>query len=136
MDAADAIKFVSENHRAVLVTRATKDRLQSSPVTIGADENGKVVISTREAAFKTKNLQRDPRATICAMNDQFYGRWIQIDGTVEIVTLPEAMEPLVEYYRRISGEHPDWDEYRQAMQDQGRVLLRLTIERVGPTRSG
>jgi PPOX class probable F420-dependent enzyme len=136
MDAADAIKFVSENHRAVLVTRGRNDRLQSSPITVGADEEGKVVISSREAAYKVRNLKRDARATICALNDGFFGKWMQIDGRAEIVPLPEAMDGLVDYYRRISGEHPDWEDYRQAMIDQERVLIRVTIERVGPTRSG
>ena len=136
MDADDARKFVSENHRAVLITRKRDDGIQSSPITVGVDGEGKVVISSRATAYKVRNLRRDPRATICCLNDGFFGKWMQIDGTVEIVPLPEAMEGLVDYYRRISGEHPDWDEYRQAMSDQKRVLLRVTIERVGPTREG
>ena len=136
MDAEAAVEFVRDNHRAVLVTRKSNGDPQTSPVTVGVDENGKVVISTRETAYKVKNLTRDPRATVCAMNDQFFGEWLQIDGTAEIVHLPEAMDLLVDYYRRISGEHPDWDEYRQAMSDQKRVLVRISIERVGPSRSG
>jgi PPOX class probable F420-dependent enzyme len=136
MDVADARDFVAENHRAVLVTRRSDGSLQTSPITVGVDDKNKIVISSRETAYKVKNLRRDPRATLCLMNDGFYGRWMQVDGTAEIVSLPEAMEELVEYYRRISGEHPDWDEYRQAMTDQKRVLIKVSVERVGPSRSG
>jgi PPOX class probable F420-dependent enzyme len=136
MDVADARDFVAENHRAVLVTRRSDGGLQTSPITIGVDDESKLVISSRETAYKVKNLRRDPRATLCLINDGFYGKWLQVDGSVEIVSLPEAMEELVEYYRRISGEHPDWDEYRQAMTDQKRVLIKVSIERVGPSRSG
>jgi PPOX class probable F420-dependent enzyme len=132
----EARAFVASNHRAVLVTRRSGGGVQTSPVTVGVDGDGKVVISTRQAAYKTRNLRRDPSATLCVFNDGFFGSWLQIDGTAEIVSLPEAMEPLVDYYRRISGEHPDWDEYRQAMRDQQRVLLRVTIDRAGPTHWG
>jgi PPOX class probable F420-dependent enzyme len=134
--ADDARKFVSENHRAVLITRRLDNGLQTSPITVGVDAEGKVVISTREGAYKTRNLRGNPRATLCVMNDRFFGSWMQIEGTAEIISLPEAMDALVDYYRRIAGEHPDWDEYRRAMKEQRRVLLRITIERVGPTRSG
>ncbi len=136
MDVDDAREFVSENHRAVLVTRKSDGSPQTSPITLGIDDEDKLVISSRETAYKVRNLERDPRATLCVLNDQFFGKWMQIDGTAEYVSLPDAMEGLVEYYRRISGEHPDWDEYRQAMIDQKRVLIRISIETVGPTRSG
>ena len=132
----EARAFVASNHQAVLVTRRSGGGLQSSPVTVGVDADGRVTVSTREAAYKTRNLRRDPTATLCVFTDQFFGPWMQIDGTAEIVSLPEAMEPLVDYYRRIRGEHPDWDEYRRAMEQQRRVLIRLTIDRVGPTRGG
>jgi PPOX class probable F420-dependent enzyme len=132
----EARAFVASNHRAVLVTRRSGGGLQTSPVTVGVDGDGKVVLSTREPAYKTRNLRRDPRAALCVFNDGFFGTWLQIDGTAEIVSLPEAMEPLVDYYRRISGEHPDWDEYRQAMRDQQRVLIRVTIDHAGPTHWG
>jgi PPOX class probable F420-dependent enzyme len=132
----DARAFVASNHRAVLVTRRSGGGLQTSPVTVGVDGDGRVVLSTREPAYKTRNLRRDPNATLCVLNDGFFGAWLQIDGTAEIVSLPEAMEPLVDYYRRISGEHPDWDEYRQAMRDQQRVLIRVTIDHAGPTHWG
>ena len=91
-----------------------------------------MVISTWEGADKTRNLRRDPTVVLCVLSDDFFGRWIQIDGTGQIVSLPEAMEGLVDYYRRISGEHPDWDEYRRAMQHDQRVLVRVSIDAVGP----
>ncbi len=132
----EARAFVASNHRAVLVTRRSAGGLQTSPVLVGVDGDGKVVISTRETAHKTRNLRRDPSATVCVFNDGFYGAWMQVDGTAEIVPLPDAMDGLVDYYRRISGEHPDWDEYRAAMEQQKRVLIRLTIDRAGPTYAG
>jgi PPOX class probable F420-dependent enzyme len=128
--------FVASNHRAVLITRRSAGGLQASPVLVGVDGDGKLVISTREAASKTHNLRRDPSATLCVFNDGFFGRWMRIDGTAEVVSLPEAMEGLVDYYRRISGEHPDWDDYRRAMEQQRRVLIRMTIDAVGPDVAG
>jgi len=101
---------------------------------VGAD--GRVLISTRETAIKTKNLARDPRVSLCVMNDGFYGDWIQAEGTAEIIRLPEAMDLLVDYYRRISGEHPDWDDYRNAMRRDRRVIVAITLTRAGPDRSG
>jgi PPOX class probable F420-dependent enzyme len=94
------------------------------------------VVSSRETAVKTKNLRRDGHASLCVMNDGFYGPWVQVDGTAEVVSLPEAMDGLVEYYRQVAGEHPDWDDYRAAMQREKRVLLRITPERAGPNVSG
>ena len=131
----DARRFVADNHRAVLITRKSDGGIQSSPVTVGVDDE-RVVISSRETAYKTRNLRRDPYAVLCVFTDKFYGEWMQIEGSTEIVSLPEAMEGLVDYYRRISGEHPDWDEYRAVMERDRRVLLRIAIEKVGPTRSG
>jgi PPOX class probable F420-dependent enzyme len=132
----DARKFVASNHRAVLITRRSSGGLQTSPVLVGVDGEGKLVISTREAAYKTRNLRRDPTAVVCVFSDGFFGRWLQVEGRAQVVSLPEAMEGLVDYYRGISGEHPDWDEYRRAMQQQRRVLLRVAIDRVGPSRAG
>lgn len=131
-----AREFVANNHRAVLITHRASDGLQTSPVMIDVDGDGHVVISSRETAYKVRNLRRDPAATLCVVNDKWFGDWIQIDGTAEIISLPEAMEALVDYYRRIAGEHPDWDEYRQAMNDEQRVLVRISIDAVGPGRSG
>jgi PPOX class probable F420-dependent enzyme len=107
-----------------------------SPVLAGVDEEGRVIVSTRETAFKTHHLRRDPRASLCVQNDGFFGQWMQIDGTTEVLSLPEALEPLVDYYRRVVGEHPDWDDYRAAMGRERRVLLRITIGHAGPDRHG
>lgn len=111
-------------------------RPQLSPIVATADDEGRILISTREAALKTRNLTRDPRASLCVLNDGFFGEWIQAEGTAEIVHLPEALELLEDYYRRISGEHPDWAEYRAAMERERRVIVRLTITRAGPDVSG
>jgi PPOX class probable F420-dependent enzyme len=131
----EARGFVAGNHRAVLITRRPGGGLQTSPVLVGVDDEGKVVISTREGASKTRNLRRAPTVVLCVLSDDFFGPWIQLEGTAEIVSLPEAMEGLVDYYRRISGEHPDWDEYRRAMQDQQRVLVRVSVDAAGPDRA-
>ncbi|HWN09834.1 MAG TPA: PPOX class F420-dependent oxidoreductase [Pyrinomonadaceae bacterium] len=136
MNRDDALDFVSKNHRSVLVTRKAGDGLQTSPVTVGIDGDGYVVISSRETAFKVRNLRRDPRATLCVFSDTFYGKWIQIDGAADLISMPDAMERLVDYYRRISGEHPDWDEYRSAMQEQKRLIIRISIDKVGPKKEG
>jgi PPOX class probable F420-dependent enzyme len=133
---AQARKFVANNHQAVMITHRSAGGLQTSPVTVGIDSDAKVVISSRETAYKVRNLRRQPTATLCVFTDTFIGPWIQIDGHAEIVPLPQAMERLIDYYRRISGEHPDWDDYRRAMVDQQRVLIRLTIDTVGPTHTG
>jgi PPOX class probable F420-dependent enzyme len=137
MDIDQARDFIRENHRAVLATRRSDARPQLSPVTVAVDDAGRILVSSRETAYKVKNLRRDPYAAVCALNDQFFGPWCQVEGPVEIVPLPEAMELLVDYYRRVRGEeHPDWDEYRAAMESEQRVMLRMTIERAGPTVSG
>jgi PPOX class probable F420-dependent enzyme len=132
----EAIDFLRNNHRAVLATHRRDGGIQQSPVVAAVDADDRVVISSRTGAMKTLNLRRDPRASLCVMNNGFFGEWHGVDGPVEIVELPEAMEPLVDYYRQVSGEHPDWDEYRSAMRSEGRVLLRLTIERSGPLVEG
>ena len=124
------------HHRAVLATTRSDGRPQLSPVTVGVDGAGRVLISTRETAIKTRNLARDPRASLCVMTDRFFGEWIQAEGTAEIVHLPEAMDLLVDYYRRVSGEHPDWDDYRSAMVRDLRVIVAITLTRAGPDRSG
>ncbi|MDQ1372904.1 MAG: hypothetical protein QOJ09_242 [Actinomycetota bacterium] len=136
MDLDKARQFLAGNHRAVMHARRANGDPQLSPVTVGVDADGRAIVSSRETAVKTKNLRRDPRASLVVLNDGFFGEWIQIDGRVEVVALPEAMELLVEYYRQVAGEHPDWDEYRAAMEREKRVILRLTIERAGPDVSG
>jgi PPOX class probable F420-dependent enzyme len=136
MDVDAARKFVRAHHHAVMATHRGDGTLQLSPVACGVDDEGFVVVSTRETAMKTKNLRRDPAVSLCVMSDGFYGEWVQIDGRATIVSLPEAMDGLVDYYRSISGEHPDWDEYRGAMERDRRVLVRVAIDRAGPDRSG
>jgi PPOX class probable F420-dependent enzyme len=132
----DALDFIRHNGRAVLATRRRDGSPQLSPVLATVDDHSRVVISTRETAIKTLNLRRNPRASVCVISDGFFGEWHTVDGPVEIVSLPEAMEPLVDYYRRSVGEHTDWDDYRKAMTSERRVLLRLTVERSGPTKQG
>lgn len=136
MERDAALEFIRHNHRGVLATTRSDGSTQMSPVTAGVDPEGRVEISTRETAYKVRHLRALPYASYCALDDGFFGEWVQVEGPVEIVSLPDAMEPLVEYYRRISGEHPDWPDYRAAMERDHRVLLRLNVERAGPTHSG
>ena len=136
MDAEIAREFIRANHHAVLATFRHDQRPQLSPIDCVVDADGLVVISSRETAMKVKNLRRDARASLCVLNDGFFGGWVQVEGTAQIVSLPEAMDGLVEYYRQASGEHPDWDDYRAAMERDQRVLIRIAIERAGPDRSG
>ena len=136
MDIEAARSFLTTHHRGILHTNRSSGAPQMSPIAAGVDSEGRVIISSRESAYKVRNLRRDPRASVCVFTDRWYGEWAQIDGRAEIVALPEAMELLVDYYRRLAGEHPDWDEYRRAMQDEQRVLIRITVDRVGPARSG
>jgi PPOX class probable F420-dependent enzyme len=136
MDIDKAREFLSTQHKTVLATLRPNGLPQLSPVTANVDDEGYVIISTRRTAYKVKNLRRDPRAWLCVLPDGFYGGWVQIEGTVTIVDLPEAMELLVDYYRRTAGEHPDWDDYRAAMERDQRVLLRIDIIRAGPDRHG
>jgi PPOX class probable F420-dependent enzyme len=131
-----AREFMRVHHRAVLSTFRSDGLPQLSPVTVGVGDDGRVLISTRETAMKTKNLARDPRASLCVMNDGFFGEWVQAEGEAEIVHLPAAMDLLIDYYRRVSGEHPDWDDYRQAMVRDQRVIVAITLTRAGPDRSG
>jgi PPOX class probable F420-dependent enzyme len=136
VDIDKALDFVREHHRAVLATRRADGSPQMSPVVVGVDTAGRVVASSRETAMKTLNLRRNPEVSVLVMNDGFFGEWIQADGTAEVISLPDAMEPLVEYFRSISGEHDDWDTYREAMIAERRVLLAITVTRAGPDRSG
>jgi PPOX class probable F420-dependent enzyme len=136
MDLDKARDVLREQHRAVLTTRRADGEPQMSPVLVAVDDEGYAVISTRETAYKVRNLRRDPRAWLCSVPDGFFGSWIQAEGPVEIVSLPEAMDGLVGYYRSISGEHPNWDEYRDAMQSERRVLVRIRLDRAGPDVQG
>ena len=136
MDIDQALDFIEANHRGILLTHRSDGGPQMSPIVAGVDSDGYIVVSSRETAYKVKNLRRDPRASVCMFTDGFYGQWVQIDGAAEIVSLPEAMDALIDYYRLLSGEHADWDEYRAAMHEERRVLIRISPERAGPTRSG
>ena len=136
MEITVAQQFLRENDHAVLATWRRDGRLQMSPVTVGLDAAGRAIISGRATAYKVCNLRRDPRAALCVFVEAFTGPWVQIEGTAEVLTLPEAMEPLIDYYRRLAGEHPDWDDYRRAMTADQRALIRITIERAGPGRQG
>ncbi|TAM81778.1 MAG: PPOX class F420-dependent oxidoreductase, partial [Jatrophihabitans sp.] len=128
----DPATFLRDQHRGALATFRRDGRPQLSLVTVAVDADERVIISTRERSAKVKNLRRDPRASVIVFTEGFYGDWVQLDGTAEIVSLPDAMELLVDYYRRAAGEHPDWDEYRQAMRDEGRCVIRFAIEHAGP----
>jgi PPOX class probable F420-dependent enzyme len=136
VDLQDARSFIRSNPRAVMATRRAGGDPQLSPVVVAVDDDGRLLVSSREKAYKVRNLRRDPRVSFCFLQEGFYGEWIQIDGRAEIVSLPGAMELLVDYYRRLSGEHPDWDDYRAAMAREERVMVVVHLERAGPDRSG
>lgn len=130
------IDFLRPRHRVVLMTTRADGRPQSSPVSCGVDAEGRLVISTYPERAKVTNIRRDPRVSACVLSDDWNGPWVQVDGTAEVLDLPEALEPLVDYFRSISGEHPDWDEYRAAMVKQGKSLIRVTIDSWGPIATG
>jgi PPOX class probable F420-dependent enzyme len=136
MDISKAQDFVRQHHRGVLITYRRNEGAQSSPVLATIDASGALVVSSREPAYKVRNLRRDPRVVYCGFNDRFFGEWLQIEGTATIVSLPDAMDGLVDYYRSISGEHSNWDDYRAAMRTERRVLISVRIDRAGPDRSG
>jgi PPOX class probable F420-dependent enzyme len=126
MDIREKLEFLRDNHRAVLVTHRRDGRLQTSPIVVGVDGDGHAIVSVTEDRAKTKNVRRDPRVSLCVFNDGFFGPWVQIDGTAEIVPMPDALNGLKDLYRQVAGEHPDWDEYERAMVDDRRVLLRIS----------
>ncbi|WP_380175853.1 PPOX class F420-dependent oxidoreductase [Kineococcus sp. DHX-1] len=132
----ELLDFVRVRHNVVASTFRSDGFPQSSPVTAGVDESGRIVVSTYPDRAKANNARRDPRGSVLVLSDDFGGAWVQVDGRWEVVDGEDAVEPLVEYFRCISGEHPDWDEYRQAMRTQGKSLMRLTIERWGPVATG
>ena len=136
MDLDKARDFLRENNRGVLANRRSEGGIQQTPVLVTVDAEGRAIISSRETAYKVKNLRRDPWAQLCAFTNRFFGEWIYIEGTAEIVSLPEAMDLLIDYYRRFPGENPDWDDYRARMERERRVLIRISMERAGPDRSG
>lgn len=136
MDIQAARDFLRANHRSVLLTYKRDGTPQLSPVNHGIDDAGRIAISSRQTAYKVHNLRRDPRASLLGLSDGFYGQWVQVDGTVELLELPDAMEPLVELYRSVQGEHPDWDDYRAAMIRDQRLIIAITPTSAGPDRQG
>ncbi|WP_200305316.1 PPOX class F420-dependent oxidoreductase [Streptomyces adelaidensis] len=132
----DLLHFVRPRHRALLLTRRTDGSPQASPLTCGVDDAGRIVASTYPERAKTRNAKRDERVSVVVLSDDWNGPWVQIDGTAEVIDSPESVEPLVEYFRNISGEHPDWDEYRAAMLKQGKSIIRVTPVRWGPVATG
>jgi PPOX class probable F420-dependent enzyme len=136
VDIASATSYLSGHPRAVLATTRADGRPQLSPVLVAVDDDGRLLISTRETAIKAKNLARDPRAAVCGLNDGFFGDWVQAEGPAELIHLPAAMPILEDYYRRLSGEHPDWAEYQDAMRREKRLIIRIQVDRAGPSVSG
>lgn len=132
----ELVSFLGSRHNGILTTHRRDGSPQMSPVTYGVDDQGRVLVSTYPERAKVKNLRRDGRASFMSLGPDFDDAWVQVDGTAEVIDLPDSVEPLVDYFRSISGEHPDWDEYRQAMVDQGKSLIRITIERWGPVATG
>lgn len=130
------LDFVRPRHRMVLTTFRTDGSLQSSPVSGGVDVRGRIVIASYPQRAKVANIRRDPHASVVVLSDEFEGPYVQIDGEGEVIALPDAVEPLVDYFRAIAGEHPDWDEYRKAMVEQGKCLIRITPRRWGPIATG
>jgi PPOX class probable F420-dependent enzyme len=120
--------FIREHHHAVMITRRADGRVQTSPVVCGIHDDGRVGVSITEERAKTKNLRRDPRATLCVFADGFFGPWVQVDGTAEIITMPDATDGLIGLYRQIAGEHPDWADYEAAMVRERRVLCLVSID--------
>ena len=136
MNPSEALEFLRANHRSVLIVKRANGQVAPSPVVHGVDDGGRVVISSRETAYKVRNLRRDRRATLCAFTDNFFGPWVTVSGPAEIIALPEAMEPLVDLYRQVAGEHPDWDDYRAAMERERRVIIAIRPDSAGPDARG
>jgi len=136
VDLDRARDFIRQNHRAVLANRRKDGGVQQTPVLVNVDGEGRVIISSRETAYKVRNLRRDPWAQLCVLTERFFGEWIYAEGTAEVLSLPEAMDPLIDYYKRFPDDNPDWDDYRERMRREQRVLIRITLERAGPDQSG
>ena len=135
MDLDTAREFMREHHRAVLATKRAGG-IQQTPVLVNVDAEGRAIISSRETAYKVMNLRRDPWAQLCVFTERFFGKWIYATGEAEVLSLPDAMEPLIDYYKRFPDENPEWDDYRERMRREKRVLIRITLERAGPDRQG
>ncbi len=132
----ELLEFVRPRHHLLLATTRADGRPQLSPVTGGVDAAGRIVISSYPGRAKTTNAERDPRVSVCVLSDDFGGAWVQVDGDAEVLHMPDAEDGLVDYFRCISGEHPDWDDYRAAMRVQNKSLIRITITRWGPIATG
>ncbi|MFI0241717.1 PPOX class F420-dependent oxidoreductase [Streptomyces sp. NPDC016845] len=130
------LDFVRPRHRALLITARADGTPQASPLTCGVDDSGRIVMSTYPERAKTRNAKRNPRVSVLVLSDEWNGPWVQVDGAAEVIDAPDSVEPLVEYFRNISGEHPDWDEYRAAMVEQGKSIIRVTPEKWGPVATG
>ena len=136
VDLEQLLAFVRPRHRMLLATSRGDGRPQISPVTAGIDAEGRIVTSTYPDRAKTRNAERNAAVSLCVLSEEWDGAWVQVDGDAEVVHMPDALEPLVDYYRAIAGEHPDWDEYRDAMRVQGKSLIRVTPTRWGPIATG
>lgn len=136
VDRAELVEFLRPRHHVILMTPRTDGSWQGSPVTSGVDAEGRIVIATYPERAKSHNVARHGKASVVVLSEDFDGAWVQVDGDAELLTLPEAVEPLVEYFRSISGEHPDWDSYRRAMTEQGKALIRITPTRWSPIATG
>ena len=134
--APELLDFIRPRHRMVLTTFRSDGSLQSSPVTGGLDGEGRIVVASYPQRAKAANIRRRPQASVVVLSDDFNGPYVQVDGAAEVIELPDAVEPLVDYFRAVAGEHPNWDEYRQAMVDQGKCLIRVTPQRWGPVATG
>ncbi len=133
---SELLDFVRPRHRMVLTTFRADGSLQSSPVTGGVDDQGRLVVASYPQRAKSVNIRRTPQASVVVLSDEFNGAYVQVDGDAEVIDVPDAIDGLVDYYRAIAGEHPDWDEYRSAMLNQGKCLIRLTPRRWGPVATG
>ena len=136
VDREELTEFVRPRHRLLLATTRSDGRPQISPVTGGVDDQGRIVISSYPGRAKTRNAERDPRVSVVVMSEDWNGPWVQVDGDAEVLHMPEALDGLVDYFRCISGEHPDWQEYRAAMRLQNKSLIRVTPTRWGPIATG
>ncbi|XAS77797.1 PPOX class F420-dependent oxidoreductase [Dermatophilaceae bacterium Sec6.4] len=136
VDATELTDFVRPRHQFVLITTRHDGSPQASPVTGGVDAEGRLVISSYPERAKSRNAARDARVSVLVLSQEFDDEWVQIDGTAQVLAGEEAIEPLVEYFRVISGEHSDWADYRDAMRRQGKCLIRVTPTRWGPIATG
>jgi PPOX class probable F420-dependent enzyme len=136
VDLDRARRFLAEHHRGVLATAASDGGIQQSPVLVNVDDYGRAIISSRETAYKVRNLRSNAWAQACVFTDRFFGQWLFVEGRADVLSLPEAMDPLIDYYKRFPDPNPDWDDYRARMQRERRVLIRIELDRAGPDRQG